>query len=89
MKICPRGGGGLSTWISKIAGTTTAFQQFSLKIGNSRRPPPKHVFDNKSAGGTPITMISVLISMFLRSRNPIDHYVKRLTIHVNGEILIK
>ena len=86
MKLCPTCV--LSMYISKIAGNKTAFQRFPPKIGKYRWPPPKHVCDNKSAEGHPITIIVVSISMFLRSRNPIDH-VKRLNIHINGEILIK
>ena len=77
MKICTKGVLGMQ--ISKIAGNATAFQRFPPKIGNYRWPPPKHVTPDKSVQSTPIKKILVSNSMFVRSRNPIDHILNVTT----------
>ena len=71
MEIWPKGF--LSMLNSKIAGTTTSFQQFPLKNWNFKMAATKYVFVNNSVLSTPIALILVFLPTFGRSRNPIKH----------------
>ena len=71
MKRCPRGGFEYVDY--KNRGKHDGIPTVPANNSKLKMVATKHVFDNKSAEGHPITMILVSISMFLRSRNPIDH----------------